>query len=437
MLLLHMHMALAYADVPTPLARFAQPGDPRLRYEGRWMHQSSGAFADWPCSTLAFGVNAGTAGAVLRVTWAGPRLRLNVTIESADGETRSATTWKGAEYDLPFTPPKRSDISVPPGGSLVRLRKLSSATPYAPGIGSKLLRPSVLEFRGIDLVRGNASLEAPPTPPRSIEIIGASDSAGYCVDGTPNTSSLAYTLGGWERSNCDATALAEVARRVDASLSVQAFAGAGLTQNANARQRWQMGKLTMADYYNRTLQTRAAPVWDVRAHQPPQLVLVSLGGNDYNHQQGRVPTNATFEAAYAKLLSDLFTTYTGRVEGTGAATELGDETAGRRDAAAAAAAVGLEPQRPVVVSICGQGSPEEARHDPDNNRCRSCPHVESSVRAFQRGHPALRVEYILIPCDGSVVTGEGDIGCNGHKNRRGQLEVARFLEPKLRHIMGW
>jgi hypothetical protein len=94
-----------------------------------------------------------------------------------------------------------------------------------------------------------------------------------------------------------------------------------------------------------------------------------------------------------------------------------------------------------VVSVCGQGSPDEAASDPDNNRCKPCPHVQSAVAAFGRARPELaeRARYLFVPCDGSVVRGaaSGDIGCNGHKNRRGQREVADFLEAPLRKIMGW
>lgn len=74
-----------------------------------------------------------------------------------------------------------------------------------------------------------------------------------------------------------------------------------------------------------------------------------------------------------------------------------------------------------VLAVCGFGDPTEAIRDPDNNRCKPCPHVESAVSDFntkwQGYYP--EVAYIFVPCDGSVVTGEGDIGCAGHKNRQG------------------
>lgn len=47
------------------------------------------------------------------------------------------------------------------------------------------------------------------------------------------------------------------------------------------------------------------------------------------------------------------------------------------------------------------------------------------------------VAYVFVPCDGSVVDDDGDIGCNGHKNAKGQAEVATFLEPRLRALLGW
>ena len=60
-----------------------------------------------------------------------------------------------------------------------------------------------------------------------------------------------------------------------------------------------------------------------------------------------------------------------------------------------------------------------------------------AFKAQQQTQSNIRVEYVFIPCDGSVVTGVDDIGCEGHKNRLGQERVADFLEPRLRAIMGW
>jgi hypothetical protein len=72
------------------------------------------------------------------------------------------------------------------------------------GVG-RVLRPSVWDFHGLVLgaAAGLVTVPWPRRPKPMIEFIGASDTAGYCVDGTPNTSSIGQTLGGWEYSNCD------------------------------------------------------------------------------------------------------------------------------------------------------------------------------------------------------------------------------------------
>ena len=36
-----------------------------------------------------------------------------------------------------------------------------------------------------------------------LEFVGASDTAGYCVDGTPNTNLIDGFLNGWKYGNCD------------------------------------------------------------------------------------------------------------------------------------------------------------------------------------------------------------------------------------------
>eukprot|EP01046_Picozoa_sp_COSAG06_P011981 COSAG06_NODE_690_length_13054_cov_5.226476_17_plen_109_part_00 len=64
----------------------------------------------------------------------------------------------------------------------------------------------------------------------------------------------------------------------------------------------------MAQLHTRTLQT-APEQWNSTAHPQPDLIVVSLGGNDFNHQNGNVPTNSSFSSAYARLLDQLFLQY--------------------------------------------------------------------------------------------------------------------------------
>ena len=63
--------------------------------------------------------------------------------------------------------------------------------------------------------------------------------------------------------------------------------------------------------------------------------------------------------------------------------------------------------------------------------------MEDSTAAYVAAHPERRVLYTFVPCDGSVVEGTGEMGCNGHKNRRGHAKVAAVLAQRLREIMSW
>ena len=52
-------------------------------------------------------------------------------------------------------------------------------------------------------------------------------------------------LTGWKYENCGENAASIISERVGADLSLEAIAGIGVTQNANAKQKWQLGPLTM------------------------------------------------------------------------------------------------------------------------------------------------------------------------------------------------
>ena len=159
---------------------------------------------------------------------------------------------------------------------------------------------------------------------------------------------------------------------------------------------------TMPVYFNRTLQTEDGS-WDF-AKYIPDVVLLSLGGNDFNHQKGNVPSSSSFSKAYEAFVMRIYEAY------------------------------GLTT---TVVSVCGQGTPEETKSDPDNNRCRPCGNVERATNAFKLKYPDRRVHFVLVPCDGSAASGDKDIGCRGHKNVKGQAEVANYLKPHIASIMNW
>jgi len=374
--------------------------DSSFQYQGRWKISPNGdATTDWPCASVHFKLVVGAGGGGADVEWEGLRDRMNISVTNAEtGEfytdlLTGAVTWPTRHVD--------TVQGQNPSTFIVSIRKLTTAAPFGMGIGGEVLSPSTFTFHGLKRTFGNCTLEAVPAPSRSMEFIGASDTAGYCVDGTPDMSGTTTDLLGWEYENCDMAYPGRLGAHFNAAVSVEAISGIGLTQNANAKQKWQLGSDTMHVYWNRTLQTEKDNPWDF-SRAVPDVVLISLGGNDFNHQDGNVPSNQSFAESYEAFVLRVFQVY-------------GNIT---------------------VVSVCGMGTPEETKQDPDNNRCRPCPHVESAVSQFTAKY-AHRLRYVFIPCDGSAASGNSDIGCRGHKNVIGQAEIANYLIPHITAIMNW
>ena len=78
-------------------------------------------------------------------------------------------------------------------------------------------------------------LDPPQKATHRIQFLGASDTAGYCVDGTPETGIIEYGVSGWKYENCDASYTHLVGESLDADIEVLAIAGIGLMQNARAK----------------------------------------------------------------------------------------------------------------------------------------------------------------------------------------------------------
>ena len=371
------------------------PDNSVFHYEGRWMVSSEKAKADWPCTSFSFNITV-SSKSTIKLAYRNLRTRFQIDIT---GDAKSTTVVGADLFDL-LSLVKHESIDLEAGSYFVYIRKLSQGAPFGTGIGLDLLSASIIEFHGLEIDPDQVKLSAPVPPERRISWYGASDTAGYCVDGNPSMGPIDEGLLGWKYDNCDTASPGVLGRDLKAEISVQAIAGIGLLQNSFAAHKIVMGDLTMAQFYKRTLLSNPA-LYDFS--WAPDLVLISLGGNDFNHQNGHIPTNSTFDQAYETFLLEIFDHH-------------GSTT---------------------IVSVCGQGDPNEAKLDPDNNRCRPCPNVEAANIAFKSKYPLLKMDYIYIPCDGSVVTGKDDIGCAGHKNVKGQSEVAEYLAPKLREIMGW
>ena len=447
--------------------------DSRFYYGGRWIRNETtshgvAARADWPCSSIEFvlewdcaipenleevinreksqeensllegGAERRTSYIELSMFNLRTRMAVKITpMQKSSLQTNLEQYIEGPSYSISppgsdiYDAPQKVKIELPneciaagptlKNRYLIALVKLSEAEPFAPGIGNTLLRPSVVNFYGISDassgIRIIAKNEGFHSQKVHLEFVGASDTAGYCVDGTPDIGMVDGFLNGWKYGNCDygfpgrITNLLEqdshnqnTTKTIDYSYSVIAIAGIGLLQNANHAFEWIMGPGTMLDYYNKKLLSEPESFITTGSEEDPVLTIVSLGGNDYNHQNGDVPTQEEFSQGMANFLMEK---------------------------------VWIDPNSVMfkrVLLICGMGWPQEVDVDPDNNRCRPCPYVQKAALDWNAKHPDMKVGYQFIPCDGSVVpnlNGTQDMGCLDHKNRLGQMHVAEFLKPRI------
>ena len=389
LLVLALPLACALCVVPAT--------DPRISFSGGRIQRvpTDGSVRfDWPCVTLRVSVNATAvpASSIVQVgaLMDGAGNRFQATMEHLNGTVVSTSVISTRKRNTTVA------IAHVPGGAAVTvlLRKLTSAQDdgHVPGV----LAQGVVHFYGIALNTPGARLESSSSSSskRRLEFFGASDTAGFGVDGYPDPGKLTCLTHMPRYENCAEAYSAELARRTGAELHLQAIAGKGLLRNA-------VNLLpsgpTIPQLLNRSIATDAGSdaAWDFTSWVPDAVVL-SVGGNDYNNPEK--PSEAEFAAGYASMLKALLSYYS------------------------------AAPRVPVLVSVCGGGSPS----DPSRNR--ACPFVRNASDAFQRAQPSSKVAYIEIPVG---VVPDGFSGCLGHHNATGQSLVASYLEPKLRKILNW
>jgi hypothetical protein len=236
---------------------------------------------------------------------------------------------------------------------------------------------------------------------RRIEFFGASDTAGFGVDSPTPTPSPEMCVAQWvANGNCNRAYSGVLARLLEAEMHLQAWTGKGLIKNADENVCFTPSCFRpIPAYINRTIATdwTAKTEWDFTKWVPDVIVL-SVGGNDYNNP--KQPTWLAFDHAYEQMLGSIFTYYASA------------------------------PKLPVVVNICGGGSPS----DPSRNR--ACPFVENATHMYKQAHAheGKVVEYVEVPVG---VVADEDRTCLGHHNRNGSAKVAHYLEPRIRKMMGW
>lgn len=173
-----------------------------------------------------------------------------------------------------------------PGVHTVEIFKRTEAAPYGE-----------IKFGGFILSSG-AKIEHLAPKRRKILVIGDSITCGF-----GNESKSPNHINGLRIENGYMSYAAIAARRVDAEIMMICWSGRGLYRNYYINHDRQG---TLPELFDRTLPLEAEPKWNQRNYIP-QLIIINLGTNDLNTDEGRKAslTPREFLSTYDKFLNHL------------------------------------------------------------------------------------------------------------------------------------
>ena len=216
---------------------------------GRAIHEADGSWRfGWP--GIYFESRFRGTGVVVAAESASEYLRVRV-----DGAERAVLIRPGTV---------RLTISgLAPGEHVVRLDKMTESQE---GGG---------RFLGFLPIAGDVPLPPPAARARRIEFVGDSFTVGYgnashgrtCT--RPEVHDYTDTGGAWS---------ALVGARLDADYRINAYSGIGVVRNYGGA----MPGQSMPTFYDRLIPGDAAPLEQNAGDWRPQLIVVSLGGNDFS-----------------------------------------------------------------------------------------------------------------------------------------------------------
>ena len=158
-----------------------------------------------------------------------------------------------------------------------------------------------VELHSLELVGAVATLPPPPAPARKLVFVGDSITAGFGAGGSGGNCPAPEV---YSEDN-SVTYGALLCSEFGAACETVAWSGKGLYINSPTAGTNE----TMPQYYFSAMGAGRPPHlhdWDFAAHQPPSLIVVALGTNDYGHHAA---TDANFTAALVSFFRELATAH--------------------------------------------------------------------------------------------------------------------------------
>ncbi|HRH00802.1 MAG TPA: SGNH/GDSL hydrolase family protein, partial [Polyangiaceae bacterium] len=254
----------------------AVPPAPAVRFVGRWDTRSAvGPRAAYPASRVMARFDGTEVSVTMNNTtgFSGGPARYDVFIDGVLDPTQLVTVTGVATYPLAS--------GLAPGVHSVELLKRTEGN-----LG-------VTTFMGFNFGAGTL-LSPPPTPARRIEVIADSTIDGYGVEGMGPSCPTAEQVIASHSPRLGVAGL--VGNELGADTIMVAYSGKGLYQNGYLPDTATMGVL-----YPRTLPDDATSAWDFTRFVP-DVVIVSLGGTDYDASNPPAPL-AGFTTKYEELVT--------------------------------------------------------------------------------------------------------------------------------------
>ncbi len=235
---------------------------------------------------------------------------------------------------------------------------------------------------------GNGTLlPAPLERARKIEFIGDSITAGYGADGNvANYSGCpSFTIG---TENADSTFASMTAANFGAEYFAIAWSGKGIYQNDDC---YGDPNYTLPVLYPSTAPLVTGSTWDFQSWVP-QAVVINLGTNDYNMDNGcSVPPSAKFTAAWVSFLKTVRSNY------------------------------------PNAYILCTVGPELQAP-----NLAIAEANIKAAV-ATQMAAGDTKVAFVSLAVD----SGANGYGCAGHPNQATHAIMAKTITQALSAALGW
>jgi hypothetical protein len=351
---------------------------------------------DWPCVTLSFIMSNVTGNQVMLDMYGGGNYFQVEIYKLTDEASQQWTIEQSSvlQTDALF----RKQYSLLSSGIYldgtikINVIKRTEASGYmVPFPATMILNP--VKFYGFSVTGDSIVLEKFPILTRKIEMFSDSDSNGFGIEGAPK--SLCMTdMAKYEACNKGYPRL--IANALNAELHVEGWSGKGVVRGAadllpNPETR------AMPVLWNHTLATSEdGSPWNFNSWVP-DVVIVSLGSNDFLNLPSYYPANDTFIAAYVNMLTSIRTSYPD--------TET----------------------TKLVVLTGGYPLDVYARvHDLSS----------AAIKQYESVSNGDEVTLINIP-ETELNKYPDNYGCLDHRNVQGQINVANFLIPKFKDLLGW